>query len=188
MMPEDLSGYRHAIRERWEELILRTYPEGSARFFGKERDPFRNPVGATVRSATAVLLDGLLSGEESPESADAIERMVRMRSVQQFTPGAAVEFALLLKRAVMETLGEDRAREHQAWLIEFGSRVDRMVLRSVDAYVRCREQIHEIRTRDALARTYSLLRQAGALEVEDEAGKPPGAGRRPVRLKGGQPG
>jgi hypothetical protein len=188
MIPEDLDRYRVAIRERWGDLILQTYPEGGGQFFKDERDPFRNPVGATVRSATTVLFEALLSGEHSAESADALDRIVRLRSVQEFTPGEAVGFVLLLKQAVSETLGEDRVREHRTWLLEFESRIDQLVLRSVNAYVSCREKIHEIRTRDALARTYSLLRQAGALEMEDEAGPPAGARRRPVRLKGDRQG
>jgi len=184
-MSEELAGYRPAIRERWEELILQTYPEGGARYFKKDNDPFRNPVGATVRSATKVLFDGLLAGDDSPEFGEALDRLVRMRSVQEFSPGAAVGFVLLLKQAVIDTLGEDGAREHQAWLLELHARVDRLVLRSVDVYVACREQIHEIRTRDALARTYSLLRQAGALEMDNEAEETSACGlRRPVRLRG----
>jgi hypothetical protein len=187
MIQEVLAGHRDAIRKRWEDLILRTYPDGSSRLFRDERDPFRNPVGATVRTATAVLLDGLLSGEDSSESGEALERLVRMRAVQDFAPSAALEFVVLLKQAVRETLGEDGTREYPTWLLEFDSRVDRLVLHSVDVYVGCREQVHEIRTRDALAKTYSLLLKSGALEVENEAGKTVD-GRRPARLKGGQPG
>jgi len=48
--------------------------------------------------------------------------------------------------------------------------------------------VYEIRTREAIARTYTLLRSAGALEEEDPAGVPSGARGpgRTLHLKGGR--
>ncbi len=185
MIPEDLARHGPAIRDRWEELILEAYPEGGGGFFRNERDPFRNPVGATVRNATTRLLEGLCSGEDSPESAEALDRMVRLRCVQNFSPGEAAGFPLLLKRAVAETLGAACVDANREWLGQFHSRIDGLVLRSIDAYVACREQIQEIRNRDVVAQTYSLLRRAGALETPNEAGGPATGGRRRrTRLRG----
>ena len=50
------------IAEVWLGRVLRSYPFQSAEFLATERDPFRNPVGSTIRRALGILLDELLLG------------------------------------------------------------------------------------------------------------------------------
>jgi predicted nucleic acid-binding protein len=185
-MPEFLRERRAAVLARWEELILQGYPEQSARFFRDEKDPFHNPVGATVRESIGVLYDHLLAGTDSSALAEALDRMIRLRSVQEFTPAQAVSFPFLLKSAVAEVLGEEEVRAEAERIGELHTRIDQLALRGVDVYAACRERLYEIRARDAIARTYSLLRRAGAVE-EEVASEADGDGgpRRRARLKGG---
>lgn len=119
---------RDAVLREWLERTLRSYPEQSARFLLGEKDPFRNPVGQAYRDNLPVLLDWV-TGTGDP--AAALEGILRMRAVEERTPGEAVSFVFLLKELVPE-----RAQ-----------RIDELALRAFDVYMRCRERLWEIRMR-----------------------------------------
>ena len=50
-----------------------------------------------------------------------------------------------------------------AELLGLYARIDKLALQAFTVYVRCRERVYELRAREATARTYSLLKRAGAL-------------------------
>ena len=50
--------------DRWFASALECYSAETIRFLGVEKDPFRNPVGHTLRENLAVLLEQLLGGME----------------------------------------------------------------------------------------------------------------------------
>jgi RsbT co-antagonist protein rsbRD N-terminal domain len=124
--------------ERWLALTFETYPPATRRFLLAEKDPFRNPIGAALREGIPRLAEELGGGMNGEAVAQALEGIVRIRAVQDFSARQAVEFLFLAKQALRETLpgGAQAALE---------SRVDEMALIAFDLYVRCREQIFEAR-------------------------------------------
>ena len=58
-MGERVRERRDAIVRRWVDGMLSVYPKDSAARFLKERDPFANPLGNTVREGAAGLFDSL---------------------------------------------------------------------------------------------------------------------------------
>lgn len=160
-----LTRRREQVLDRWRDLLLGGYPEEAARFFRGERDGFRNPVGHAVTHATATIVDGLLQGQPPADVAGALEAIVRIRAVQQFSAGEAVSFVLLLKRAVRETLGVPPADE-ATWraLADVESRIDALALSAFEIYAGCRERIHEIRVREAQRRAAVLFERLAGSE------------------------
>jgi hypothetical protein len=187
---ECLRAHEASILRRWGELIFSSYPRDGAAFFLGEKDPFRNPVGTTVRRATEILFAALAEGAGGEEVRDALDRVVRIRSVQDLSPAQAVGFVLLLKQAVSEALASAPEPPDPAEVLEFHGRVDALLLDAVDAFARCREAVYQIRAKETIARTYSLLRSAGAIEEPDPAriGPRPGGSGRTFHLKGGPDG
>ncbi|MGE5346982.1 MAG: RsbRD N-terminal domain-containing protein [Acidithiobacillales bacterium] len=165
-LPEILREKQEALADRWRELVLMSYPPQAVAFLRQEKDGFRNPVGATIRQAIDELTGALVTGAGREDSAAAVDALVRMRAVQNFSPGQAVGFVFLFRRALADVLGEELAGVRAEELIGLDARVDGMALEAWDRYAASRDKVSELRAREATARTYALLKRAGLI-VDD---------------------
>ncbi|MDP6180163.1 MAG: RsbRD N-terminal domain-containing protein, partial [Desulfatiglandales bacterium] len=97
---------KSAILDRWLQLILETYPADAQRFLKKQKDRFANPVRYTIAGETENLYKQLLqSVEAKSESLSAsLDKIFRIRAVQDFCPSQAVAFIFLLKKVIKEEL------------------------------------------------------------------------------------
>ncbi len=182
---EALRAKRSEVAEAWSDLTLATYPAASAKLFVDEKDPFRNPVGATVRRNLAILVDALVGETSGTELLPALDGIVRLRAVQDFTASQAVGFVFLLKRVLRETLGgelESAPAEERAVL---DGRIDELALQAFDVFTACRHRLGELRADAARARVHSLLKRAGMLA--EEAGGGAAAEGEAALMKGGCP-
>ena len=137
---------REAIARRWLDAVLATYPGDSAAVFGRERDPFANPVGHSLRAGTERILDVLFDGEDLGKIREPLHEIMKIRAVQQFEPSQAVAFVFRLKEVVREELKEEAADpQFSRKLEELNGAIDRVGLAAFDIYVGCREQVYELR-------------------------------------------
>jgi hypothetical protein len=145
-----LSRNEAAVLKRWFNLILETYPADTAALMRKDRDQFTNPVGSTLSREIEVLFKELCEGSQDEKCQASLDSILKIRSVQDFSPSQAVGFVFLLKRAIGETLKNDICRESvmDEWP-KFQSRIDALALQAFDAYMDCREKICEIRINQA---------------------------------------
>lgn len=159
---------RQAVVERWIELTLATYQSKATAFFMREGDRFANPVGRAVRVGLRGVGECLLGEMNAEEICRQLEEVVKIRAVQDFTPGAAVSFVFLFKDAVREKLAgvldESRffgVRE------ELERRVDQAALFAFDIFVRCREQVYELRVNEVKRSVAALVER---FQDDDETG------------------
>jgi hypothetical protein len=138
---ENLTEKRSAILEKWLEQTLASYPSQTCRFLRNEKDRFRNPVGHTLKEGLATLLDEITGEMDTAKIGPALESIVRLRAVQDFTPAQATGFVLALREILYDNLEGGGA---PSW----GKRIDDMALLAFDLYMRCREEIHEIKARE----------------------------------------
>lgn len=159
MMQDLLKKNKTAILERWLHLILETYPADAAAMMGKDKNQFTNPVVATILRETEVLFKGLCEDMNPQECSSSLEAVLKIRSVQDFSPSKAVEFIFLLKRAIGETLKGEICKELliDEWL-KFQSKIDELALLAFDIYMDCREKICEIRVNRARAEREMALK------------------------------
>ena len=58
-----LKKKKNAIVQRWLDAALAVYPKDASAAFGRQKDPFANPIGHSLRVGTdgvfASLLDGM---------------------------------------------------------------------------------------------------------------------------------
>ena len=151
---------QQAIAERWRAAIIHTYPGLTAEFLRQEKDPFRNPVGAALREAIPCLVAELFGGMDSGKVSQALEGIVRIRAIQDFSPRQAVGFVFELRDILKDVLPASAEQ-----LGELYKRIDEMALVAVEVFMRCREQVYEVRlseTRRAQGvRERMLSRDAG---------------------------
>ena len=160
MVLEDLlSRKKSVILDRWLQLILESYPADASRFLKQEKDRFANPVGYTISQEIEVLYEQLLHGMDSDKLATCLDNMIRIRSVQDFSPSQTIAFTFLLKKAIREELASHIA-ERQGFeeLLRFESRIDRVVLLALDIYMKCREKVHQIRVNEVKNEKESALK------------------------------
>lgn len=157
-MPTILSQQKQSIQEQWLSLTLHTYHGQTVEFLLREKDEFRNPIGNALRNGVPILLDELFGQMTAAKYAPALEDIIRMRAVQDFTPSQAVGFVFLLKQILRSEL-KGSVEEHTA--IE--DRIDQMALVGFDLFMKCREKIYELRVDEARRSTDVLARmQLGA--------------------------
>ncbi len=147
------SERKRAVAEEWLARTLQAYPSQSMQFLLHETDCFRNPVGQTIKDAIPRLVDELFGDMNSDRVRQALEGIVRIRAVQNFSAREAVGFVFLLKKILQAELPADRTI-----YFELDSRIDEMVLAAFDLYVRCRQQIYDIQVSEAKRRVALLER------------------------------
>ena len=155
---------KSSIVNKWLNLTLETYPEESHGFFAK-KDQFGNPVGHTISQGIGAIYDALLEDKDSVDAPDvfgALDSIIRIRAVQDFSPSEAVSFVLGLKSVVREELGR---RILQNGLSEDWSaleeRIDGLLLLGFDMYSQCRQKIFDLRVNTVKRRSERLLQMAG---------------------------
>jgi hypothetical protein len=163
MMLEDLLlRNRSSILNRWLDAVLETYPADSRRFLRKQRDPFSNPVGTTLSRELENLYQAILGQAKNEELTAILDRIIRIRAVQDFPPGQAVSFVLLLKGVVRSVLQKELAEgAYGEELHRFESAIDDLSLRGFDVYMKCKEKIFEIRVNETRNQVSRLLERAG---------------------------
>jgi hypothetical protein len=162
-LQELLAKHRSAIVEDWFQVLVDSYPAETGRFLRQRQDRFANPVGATLGEETERIFDFLAAGEtDSPEVREALDRILRIRAVQSFSPAQALGFLLELKRVVRRRLGREAAQAGLAEeLAALEDRADRLLLAGADVYCACREQVQELKVNEMRKLYSKVLERSG---------------------------
>lgn len=144
---------REAIGKAWLERILESYPAQTSLFLGRERDRFRNPIGHALREKVPVLADELLGTMDLERITGALDALVRIRAVQDFTPGQALGFLFEL-RPIVRRQWHGQSVDWD----ELNRRIEQTALLGFDLYMSCREKILEVQIEEARRRTAQLER------------------------------
>ena len=147
-----LTQNKNSIVQRWLNLIADTYPTGVSGFL-KDGDRFNNPVGYTISQEINSLYDELLHGRaDSEKAAASLDNIIKIRAVQDFSPQEAVSFIFLLKKAVTDVLRSEIEKKQSfgEWL-DFEPQIDKLASIAFDKYMKCREEICELRVNEVKA-------------------------------------
>ncbi len=163
-----------SIVDKWFDAVLDTYPPDAKRFLKKQKDRFANPVGTTLRKEMENLYQELLQGPDRDNASAILDRIIRIRAVQDFPPSQAVGFVFSLKGIIhsemeIETAEEDLGPELSA----LDTRIDGLGLLAFDVYMRCKDKVFEIRVKEARTHVSKLLQRAGLVCESPEPAKDP---------------
>jgi hypothetical protein len=162
-----LSQHKSAVLKRWFDSVLETYPPETTALWKKEKDPFANPVGHTAQYALAGIFDELLKDGDVDHSklTHFVDRIIRIRAIQDFAPSNAVRIIFHLKTLIREELAEesDENKASADDLTAFESKIDQLGLLAFDVYMACREKLYDIRLNEIKNRTQRLLQRANLL-------------------------
>jgi hypothetical protein len=161
---EVLKEHQDAVFERWFERVLDGYPEKTGTFLRSQKDPFANPVAAGLREGLGQIVSGLAEGAAPSDLEGALDRVIRVRAVQDFSPAEAVGFICDLKPIVRDVLqfeanaGPQCAEE----LSDVERCIDGLLLVGFDVYMRCREEVWAIRAREIRNQSVGIMERMQA--------------------------
>lgn len=163
MLREFLIQRKENLTARWFESIMESYPADTSEFLKREKDRFNNPVGYTINENVNLIYDELLNGADEERLSGYLGNIIRIRSVQDFSPRIAVAFVFQLKKVIRAELEKGEA---DGGIVDefsaFESKIDELALLAFQVYAKCREDLFEIRTRELRKRSDRLLHMINA--------------------------
>ena len=146
----DLKGLllkkKSGIVKKWIHSVVITYDPETSIFLKKNTDRFANPVGSVISSQIETLFDALVNKAPRDEISASLDRLIRIRAVQDFSPSEAVGFVFSFKPIIREELKKEIEKEPKLkGLAELETRLDETALLAFDVYKACREKIHQIK-------------------------------------------
>ena len=159
-----LEQNKSTILARWFDAIMETYPIDNTGFFKKQEDRFANPVGHTFSQGIESILEALIEEKDLAEGLPFLDDIIKVRAVQDFTPSKAVNFIFSLKKVVREELKKEiRKDQIDDELLSFESKIDDLALFAFNIYVKCREQLNQLKIDELKRMTFTLLKKANLM-------------------------
>lgn len=151
---------------KWVEAVFATYPLETTGFLRTKNDPFTNPVAHMTRQAASALYDAMIGEEVEQEAVKAaVERFVKLRAVQKFSPGQSMAVFYLMKPILRElVLPEMQAKGQIDEYLAMESRLDTLALLAFDIYMAARETLAEARIKEIKNQHSQLAKWAQQLE------------------------
>ena len=160
-----LSQQRNTIIKKWFNCVVESYAPETSRLLQKDSNQFANPVGHTILHGIQAIYDEFLRNMDGEKLSPHLDRIIRIRAVQDFSPAEAISFVFSLKQIVRDEL-QHHIHENQissSEIAAFESKVDQLALLAFNIYMQCREKLYEVRLNDFKARTFRLLQRANLL-------------------------
>jgi hypothetical protein len=163
MYKDILASKRSAILEKWQLRFAGTYPQETVTFLLHEKDRFANPVAAAFTECFDSLYDELI-GEMDPQRIRlALDYLVKIRSVQGYSPSESLNFVFLLKHAICDELQKENPSTGLVdGFVEVTKRIDEIALTAFDLYMKSREKIYELKSDEIKRRSFRVLKQLSA--------------------------
>jgi len=137
------------VIERWVGEVPSSYHSDAAVLFQRQQDPFSNPIGQSVREGTRGIVQAILRGMDPDDLRSHLDRIVRIRAVQDLAPSQALSFVFalrsILRAVVPEAEADPRLRQEMARL---DGEIDRVALAAFDIYAERREEVGRLRVNE----------------------------------------
>ncbi|MFC1520958.1 RsbRD N-terminal domain-containing protein [Elusimicrobiota bacterium] len=158
MLFDLLARQEERIVKLWFDSVARTYPQETQEFLKSKANQFGNPVGHNTRDGLRAIFRQIISNNNTEDLRKALDLVIRIRSVQDFTAPAAVVFVYQLKKIIRQELSGQwsEIRAGDEWE-KFEDRLDALALLAFDVYTDCRESLNQIRTNEIKKQTSKLI-------------------------------
>jgi hypothetical protein len=163
-----LSGQRKDITGKWLDALVDSYPSDTRRFLRKEKSRFANPVGQTYKEEVERLFDAFVN-DQTEKMTSALDGILRVRAIQDFTPSGAVGFLLEFKQVIRKALeGTGLGNGASGLVREADEKLDQLLLMGFEVYSKRREKIYDLRANEIKRQVARLLERANLVcEIPD---------------------
>lgn len=144
-----LEERKNTIVDRWVDAVLSAYPPDSATLFRQQQDPFANPLGHSVREGTRRIFQTMLEGMDPEALREHLDRIVRIRAVQELPPGQSLSFVFSLRSIIREVIPEaDTGGRFRKDLSDIDEKIDQVALAAFELYAAMREELAQLRVKE----------------------------------------
>jgi hypothetical protein len=141
-----LRKHAEGIVRRWLDDALASYSDHTSAVFSREKDPFANPVGHSLRTGTQAIFDAILQQKDPEQVRPHLHDIIKIRAVQEISASGAVSFVFHLKDAIRTELGTAACEpQYSSDWAELDGAIDRIALTAFDVFVQCRERLCDLR-------------------------------------------
>jgi hypothetical protein len=158
-----------AITKMWLDKLFQTYSPDAVKLFAKDKNQFTNPVGNILSEGINGAFEALVE-EDNEALAANLDKIIRIRSVQDMSASQSVSFVFFLKDVVRRALKNHlKGPAMMAELIRFDAGVDAATLAAFDAYVQCRDKVFELRVNEVKRNVSQILKMTGFFENDPDS-------------------
>lgn len=163
-MEDRIAADRAALADKWVDAILGSYPEETRRVW-KRGSGFNNPVGETITRCVGEFIDCLLAWDDAEAMARSLDSLIRIRSVQEFSPSQAISFVFLFKKVLRDAYFKEMEKQGGlADMLRFEAKIDNMGMMAFDIYSKTREQIYAMRVEEVKRAHHNIIRRANRMK------------------------
>jgi len=149
MLQNILEQNKDTIIAEWVDQTINTYEQEMIRFLHKEKNQFANPVRNTILTSTEKIYNAILNKVKFDTNYPGLEDIIKLRTVQDFSPSQALSFIFILKEIIRKELQNDNKVNISVKEInKFEGKMDKLTALAFDIYTNCRNKIYEIRLKE----------------------------------------
>ncbi len=159
-----LAEDKEELARKWYDLLLGAYPPETQKIWKAQLDGFQNPVGETMKEATAKLVGLILSWDDAAAIGHELDRIIKIRAVQDFKPSQALAFVFQFKKLLRDTY-LDEVKKSGEWdaLLGQEAKIDNLALMALDIYCKCRQQVFDLKVAEIKRAQHNLLIRANMI-------------------------
>jgi len=157
------------VRE-WIRKTMEAYPAESLAVLNRNKDRFANPLSYTISVNIDLLFQEFLKGIDPETTTPILDKIVRVRAVQDMAPSQGLSFIFDLKGVLRKMFKKEAAEsdlEREFLIIE--KSIDQLALFAFDIYVSCKEKLYQIRANENKNQTHMLIRRVNEMDNQNEA-------------------
>jgi len=169
ILKKHLAEKKADIVSKWFHNLCQEYPDKTVDHLKNSKSQFANPIGHNLYQGLEGIFDQALEDGDAEEFCLNLDKVLRIKAVQDFSPSQAIAFIFILKNHIREELYNQSSKEvtfKELAVIE--QRIDNIALIAFDIYTQCREAIYQLRI-DEVKRRCSTLERVNMLNQGPES-------------------
>jgi hypothetical protein len=157
------------IAAMWLDKLFQTYSPDAVKLFAKDKNQFTNPVGHLLSEGIKGAFEAIVE-EDDEALALNLDKIIRVRSVQDMSASQSISFVFFLKDVVRRALKNHlKGPAMMSELIRFDARIDTVALKAFDVYVQCRDKVFELRVNEVKRNVSQILKMTGFFENDPDS-------------------
>lgn len=154
-----LNRNKEDLLTRWFHHVLEVYPQETAVHFKNDKNQFANPVGHSLHEGLSAIYDELIEDIDEERLKSALDKVIRVKAVQDVSPSQAILFMFDLKKVIRQSLAKEiKTSRLSDELLAYEDKVDQGILLAFNIYLECRETIYKMRLHEVKTRCDILER------------------------------
>ncbi len=156
---EQIKGRIQLIQQKFLDVLLSAYTVSFVSPSAGTGDPFCDPVRSTYYNCAPRLIEWVVNDGNIKEVKENLMSIIRIRSVQNYTPSETISFVLALRWIFRDTIYTSLEEgDREGLFLLFESRIERLLLMALDCYVQCHDKIGQIRINETKAERDRLMK------------------------------